>query len=108
MADTVKGSVILSSISVKSPGVGSMWEFKFKVDGKGQPPFTRVIRDGATADFRKTLFAMDIPAKQARQVKLEVEVREVDMVHSDDGSGNGSIAIDTSSGSQNERASRRK
>jgi hypothetical protein len=100
MADLVKGSVILESIAVRSPGVGSMWEFTFWVDRKEQPAFQRVIKDGQTASFRKTLFAMDLPAKDPRQVGIQVAIQELDPSRSDYGNGGTTIAIDTTFGRQ--------
>jgi hypothetical protein len=95
MANTVKGSVILESIAVRSPGVGSMWEFTFWVNRKEQPAFMRVIKDGQEASFRKTLFAADLPVKKPKAVEIQVAVREIDPKTSDYGNGGTTISIDT-------------
>lgn len=97
MANTVPARVILESINIVSPGVGSMWEFSVWVNGKQTTMFNRVIKDGQTADFRKTLFAMDVPAKQPLSVAIQVAVREIDVI-SDYGNGGTTIAIDTNMG----------
>lgn len=96
MANTVKANVFLESIQVASPGVGSMWEFSFWVDGNQVAMFNRVIPDGATAKFQKSLFAMDVPAKQPKSLNIQVAVREIDVI-SDYGNGGTTIAIDTTS-----------
>ncbi|MCA1553212.1 MAG: hypothetical protein LC737_02415, partial [Chloroflexi bacterium] len=104
MPDMLRGSVILESISVRSPGVGSMWEFTFKVDDSLVDTFKRNIADGQTATFRKTLYAKDIPAKSNPTLLVQVNVVERDPKRSDPGYGMGMIAIDGTFGRQ-ERAS---
>ncbi len=94
MTDMLRASVILESISVRSPGVGSMWEFTFKTGDATLSPFRQDIHDGRTATFRKTLYVKDIAAKSQPKVMVEVNVIEIDPKRSDPSYGAGMISLD--------------